>query len=79
MFKTENLKLANDLKIACISDVEKKKTWEKEAIKAKVVLEAEHYKTRVVPQRRGLGYRLASTSPSVPPECPQCGSTSFYL
>ena len=30
MLKTENLKLANDLKDTCNSDIEKKKVWEKE-------------------------------------------------
>ena len=62
MLKTENLKLANDLKIASIFDVEKKKTWEKEA---KIALEIEHGKTRLVPQQRGLGYGHASMNQSV--------------
>ena len=70
MLKTENLKLVNDLKIACIFDVEKKKAWEKEAIKAKVLLDVDHYKMRFVPQKRGFGYGLATTSPSAPHNVP---------
>ena len=36
MLKTENLKLVNDLKAACVSNDEKKKAWEKEAISTKI-------------------------------------------
>ena len=62
MLKTENLKLANDLKAACVSDDEKKRAWEKDAIKVKIAQEAEHYAKRFVPQRKGLGYNNESQS-----------------
>ena len=48
MLKTENLKLTNDLKIVCISDDEKKRIWEQEAITTKIVFKAEHYAKRWV-------------------------------
>ena len=56
MLKTKNLKLVNDLKVACVSDDEKKKAWEKEAISTKIAQETEHYAKRFVPQRKRLGY-----------------------
>ena len=36
MLKTKNLKLTNDLKAACNSDIEKKKVWEKEISMLKI-------------------------------------------
>ena len=36
MLKIENLKLVNDFKVVCVSDDEKKKAWEKEAISTKI-------------------------------------------
>ena len=65
MLKTENLKLVNDLKSACVSDVEKKRVWEQEAIKTRIALEAEQYAKSFVHQRRGLGYNHASKSQGV--------------
>ena len=70
MLKTKNLKLADDLKAACNSDVEKKKAWEKEFITKKIAQEASNYATRFVPQRKGLGYDNAFSSKSVPSNVP---------
>ena len=73
MLKNENLKLVNDLKDACVSDVEKQKSWENEAISIKLAQKAEYYGKRVVPQRKGLRYNIASSSQSVPNNVPAMG------
>ena len=84
MLKIENLKLADDIKTACNSDIEKKKAWEKEFITKKIVQEASNYATRFVPQHKGLGYDNVSSSKSVPSNiaiqqdhtCKEIGGTS---
>ena len=70
MLKTENLKLVNDLKAACISNDEKKKAWEKDAISTKIAKEAEHYAKRFMLQRMGQGYDNAPSSHGVPNNVP---------
>ena len=65
MLKTKNLKLVNDLKAACVSDVENKRVWKQEAIRTRIAIEAEQYAKRFVPQQSGLGYNHASKSQGV--------------
>ena len=63
----------NDLKVACVFDVEKKKAWKKEAISIKLAQETEYYAKRFVPQCKGLVYNIASSSQSVPNNIPFVG------